>query len=273
MNQPGDAGMALRQIDVDLLQAGRYQPRRNFVPAALEKLAGSIRAEGVLQPIIARPLPGSTPTRYEIIAGERRWRAAQLAGLQSIPALVRDPDDRSALVQALVENLQREDLDPVETARGVQRLIDEFQLTHDEAARRLGHSRDAVSHLLRILKLEPGVLADVSQGRLSLGHAKLLASLPQPLQQEIAQEVIDRGLSVRALEQRIRALDRPPGRSPKPESGRDADIVRLEQRVGELVGAQTRVDYEPNRRQGRLTFTFHSLDALEGILERLGYRG
>lgn len=272
MSLQGEVEPGLRQVDIDLLQPGRYQPRRTFAPEALEELAGSIRAEGVVQPIIVRPLHGAGPARYEIIAGERRWRAAQLAGLRQIPALIRSPDDRSALVQALVENLQREDLNPVEAARGIQRLIDEFELTHLEAARRLGRSRDAVTHLLRILTLEPRVLAWIEEGRLTLGHAKLLVGLPQSLQQVIANEVIDRGLSVRALEQRIRAMDRTPGRSSKPESGRDADIVRLEQRVGELVGAQTRVDYEPNRRQGRLTFTFHSLDALEGILERLGYR-
>ncbi len=272
MNSPGEAGLTLRQIDVDLLQPGRYQPRRTFMPAALEELAGSIRAEGVLQPIIARPLPGSTPLRYEIVAGERRWRAAQLAGLQSIPALVRTPDDRSALVQALVENIQREDLDPVETARGVQRLIDEFQLTHDEAARRLGRSRDAISHLLRILKLEPGVLTEVAQGRLSFGHAKLLVTLPQRMQQQLAEEVARKQLSVRALERRIRALSSEPDQQPTVSSRRDPDIVRLEQRVGEMIGTETRVDYEPGSSRGRISLSFHSLEILEGILERLGYR-
>ena len=145
----------LRQLDVDLLRPGRYQPRRTFTPEALADLAESIRAEGVVQPIIVRPLPGTAPQRYEIIAGERRWRAAQLAGLQQVPTLVRHADDRSTLLQALVENIQREDLNPVETARGVEQLIGEFQLTHLEAARRLGRSRDAITHLLRILKLEP----------------------------------------------------------------------------------------------------------------------
>lgn len=274
MNSLGEAGLTLRQIDVDLLQPGRYQPRRTFMPAALEELAGSIRAEGVLQPIIVRPLPGSTPLRYEIVAGERRWRAAQLAGLQSIPALVRTPDDRSALVQALVENIQREDLDPVETARGVQRLIDEFQLTHDEAARRLGRSRDAISHLLRILQLEPGVLTEVAQGRLSFGHAKLLVTLPQRMQQQLAEEVAHKQLSVRALEQRIRAARAlsEPSQQPTVSSRRDPDIVRLEQRVGEMIGTETRVDYEPGSSRGRISLSFHSLEILEGILERLGYR-
>ncbi|MBI1195000.1 MAG: ParB/RepB/Spo0J family partition protein [Gammaproteobacteria bacterium] len=264
---------SVRQLDVDLLRPGRYQPRRRFTSEALAELAESIRTEGVVQPIIVRPLPDTAPTRYEIIAGERRWRAAQLAGLQHIPALVRSTDDRSTLVQALVENIQREDLNPVEVARGVERLISEFRLTHQEAARRLGRSRDSIMHLLRILKLEPPVLAQVEDGRLSLGHAKLLAGLPQPMQRYLADGAIHKGLSVRALERRIRALDSAPERRSDAHSRRDADIVRLEQRVGEIVGAETRVDYEPERGRGRISFTFHSLEALEGILERLGYIG
>lgn len=265
----GETG--LRQLDVDLLRPGRYQPRRKFTPEALAELAESIRTEGVVQPIIVRPLPGMTPPRYEIIAGERRWRAAQLAGLQRIPSLVRSTDDRSTLVQTLVENIQREDLNPVETARGVERLIGEFQLTHVEAARRLGRSRDAITHLLRILKLEPPVLAQVEDGRLSFGHAKLLVGLPQSTQLSMAEETVNNGLSVRALERRIRSLDSNPKQSPDTTARRDADIVRLEQQVGEIVGAVTRVDYEPGRGRGRISFTFHSLEALEGILERLGY--
>lgn len=261
----------VRQIDLDLLRPGRYQPRRRFTPEALAELAESIRTEGVVQPILIRPLPGTTPRRYEIIAGERRWRAAQLAGLQRIPALVRFTDDRSTLVQALVENIQREDLNPVETARGVERLIGEFQLTHLEAARRLGRTRDAITHLLRILKLEPPVLGQIEDGRLSLGHAKLLVGLPQDIQLRLAENTVSKGLSVRALERRIRSLSS----TAKPSSGthtrRDADIVRLEQQVGEIVGTETRIDYAADRGRGRISFTFHSLEALEGILERLGY--
>jgi ParB family transcriptional regulator, chromosome partitioning protein len=270
-NAPSRSETSLRQLDIDLLQPGRYQPRRRIGHEELAELAESVRAEGVLQPILVRPLPDSTPQRYEIIAGERRWRAAQLAGLQRVPCLIRSTDDRSTLVQALVENIQRADLNPVETARGVERLIAEFQLTHAEAARRLGRSRDAITHLLRILKLEPPVLAHIEDGRLSLGHAKRLVGLPQATQCRLAEESVNKGLSVRALERRIPALNDTPARRAETHNRRDADIVRLEQRVGEIVGAETRVDYEPDRRRGRISFTFHSLEALEGILERLGY--
>ena len=258
-----------RQLDVDLLQPGRYQPRRRFAEGALDELAESIRAEGVLQPIVVRPLPGTLPQRYEIIAGERRWRAAQLAGLAQIPAVVRAADDHSALVQALVENIQRENLNPVEEARGVQRLIDEFGLTHEEAARRLGRSRDAVTHLLRILKLDTEVLREVEATTLRLGHAKLLASQPVAWQRFLAGEVVRQNLSVRQLERRIQTLGAK--REEQQQLRRDADIVRLEQQVGELIGAKTQVDYEPDRHRGRIAFNFHSLEELQGLLERLGY--
>jgi len=272
-NRHGDLQGSLRQIDIDLLRPGHYQPRHDFAPEALAELASSIQAEGVLQPILVRPLPGTVPLCYEIIAGERRWRAAQSAGMHQIPALVRSMDDRSTLIQALVENLQRENLNPVETAQGVERLIKEFQLTQQEAARSLGRSRDAISHLLRILKLEAGVLAELAQGRISVGHAKRLVGLPQPMQQQLATEVMRKDLSVRARERRIRALNKETEPQSTAGARRDPDIVRLEQRVGEIVGAETRIDYEPGRGQGRIAFTFHSLEALEGILDRLGYRG
>lgn len=263
---------ALRQLDVDLLRPGRYQPRRRFAEDALEELAASIAAEGVLQPIVVRPLAQTVPQRYEIIAGERRWRAAQRAGLKRIPAVVRTADDRAALAHALVENIQREDLNPVEQARGVQRLIDEFGLTHQEAAARLGRSRDAVTHLLRILKLETEVLQQLEDGTLSLGHAKLLAGQPAAWQRFLSAEVVRQGLSVRALEKRIRSLDGAAARQAHAAGvRRDADIARLENRVGELVGAKTRVEFEATKRQGRIAFTFHSLEELQGLLERLGY--
>lgn len=263
--------MDLRQLDIDLLQPGRFQPRRQFTPGALADLTASIRTEGVLQPILVRPLPGTTPACYEIIAGERRWRAAQRAGLQQIPALVHAAADCAALVQALVENIQREDLNPVEAARGVARLIDDFQLTHTEVARRLGRSREAITHLLRILKLEPRVLARVEDRQLSLGHAKLLAGLPQAAQCSLAEEAVRLGLPVRALAQRIRSLNSNANPSRSNNARRDVDIVRLERRVGELVGAETGIDYQAESRRGRITFAFHSLEALAGILERLGY--
>jgi len=270
-NHGAPCGDTLQQIDVDLLRPGRYQPRRNFAPDALDELADSIRVEGVLQPLVVRPLVGHLPQRYEIIAGERRWRAAQLAGLASVPAVVRQADDDTALAQALVENIQREDLNPVEQARGIQRLVHEFGLTHQQAAARLGRSRDTVTHLLRILKLDPEVLQHIEKDALSLGHAKLLVGQSAAWQRFLAQETLRDGLSVRQLEKRVRALDGAPANKDAPDSGRDADIVRLESRVTELVGAQTRVDFEPTQRRGRLAFSFHSLEELQGLLERLGY--
>jgi ParB family chromosome partitioning protein len=272
MPEPNATETNVRQLDLDLLRPGRYQPRRRFTPEALAELAESIRTEGVVQPILARPLPSTTPQRYEIIAGERRWRAAQLAGLQRIPALVRATDDRATLVQAPVENIQREDLNPVETARGVERLIEEFQLTHVEAARRLGRSRDTITHLLRILKLEPSVLAQVEEGRLSLGHAKRLVGLPQAMQRDLAGNTVTKGLSVRALERRIRSLNDKAKTATDSPARRDADIVRLKQRLGDMVGTATRIGYSASRGRGQISFAFHSLEALEGILERRGYR-
>ncbi len=262
----------VQQIDVDLLHPGRHQPRRAFDEVALQELADSIRAEGLVQPILVRALPGTVPQQYEIIAGERRWRAAQIAGLQRIPAIVRTADERTALVQALVENIQREDLNPVEEARGVERLIGELGLTHEEAARRLGRSRDAVTHLLRILKLDPEVLRQVEQGQVTLGHAKLLASQGPAWQRFLAGEIVRQGLSVRGLERRIRSIaDGGPREDDSATVRQDADIARLERRVSELVGAKTEVDYDAGKRGGRIAFRFHSLEELQGLLERLGY--
>ena len=269
-DEPPAAREELRQLDVDLLQPGRYQPRRHFAQETIAELATSIRAEGMLQPIVVRPLPGTLPQRYEIIAGERRWRAAQLAGLAQIPAVVRTADDRAALAQALIENIQREDLNPVDEARGVQRLIDELGLTHEEAATKLGRSRDAVTHLLRILKLDAEVLRQLATGALSLGHAKLLASQPVAWQRFLAAEVVQQGLTVRQLERRVRTLGTKPD-ARRARAPRDADVARLEQRVSELTGTTTEVDYAPDKRRGRIAFSFHSLEELQGLLERLGY--
>ncbi len=261
----------VQRIPIDLLQPGRYQPRRNFSPGALAELTRSIATEGVIQPILVRPLGGTQPQRYEIIAGERRWRAAQAAGLEHVPAIVRDTDDRSTLVQALVENIQREDLNPVETARAVQRLIDEFGLTQQEAAERVGYSRESVSHLLRVLSLAPPVLALLEKGELSLAHAKCLVTLPECQQTQLARRAVNDTLSARALARRVRSATARNTAEPAPAK-RDPDLVRLETRVGELLGAATRVEYDAEHRRGKLSLSFHSLDALQGILERFGYR-
>ncbi|MDE3012342.1 MAG: ParB/RepB/Spo0J family partition protein, partial [Pseudomonadota bacterium] len=187
-------------LALDALQPGRYQPRSHMDPTALETLAASIREQGLLQPILVRPV---APERYEIIAGERRWRAARLAGLEQVPVLVREIPDEATLAVALIENIQREDLNPLEEAAGLQRLLDEFGMTHERAAHAVGRSRAAVSNLLRLLDLEPSVRALLSEGALDMGHARALLALPLTEQPEAALDVVDRALNVRATEQMV----------------------------------------------------------------------
>jgi ParB family chromosome partitioning protein len=261
---------AVEELPIELLEPGRFQPRRTFTPQRIDELARSISTDGIMQPILVRPLSDTTPQRYEIIAGERRWRAAQAAGLSCVPVIVRETDDRTTLVQALVENTQREDLNPVETARAIKRLIDEFGFSQRDAAARIGCSPEAVSHHLRILSLSPSVLEMVERRELSLGHAKSLAGTHPRLQKRLAKRAVNEGLSVRALETSVRRSETLQG-MPERRVARDPNLERLETRVGELLGAATQVDFDPERRLGRLSFTFHSLEALEGILERLGY--
>lgn len=255
---------ALCSLPVDIISRGKYQPRVDMHKESLQDLADSIRAQGVLQPIVVRRISDSG---YEIIAGERRWRAAQLAGLHEIPAIVRVVEDRAAIAIALIENIQRENLNPIEEARALQRLILEFELTHEQAAEAVGRSRAAVSNLLRLLDLEESVLGMVERGELEMGHARALLALVKPLQREAASQVVARGLSVRATEGLVKQLQQP--RTPKaPPPRKDPDIRDLESSLSDKLGASVLV------RQGRggkgmLEIRYNSLDELDGILEHI----
>jgi ParB family chromosome partitioning protein len=254
----------LRQLPVDLVERGRYQPRLAIDAEALERLADSIREQGVLQPILVRPLPGG---RYEIIAGERRWRAAQAAGLAEVPALVREVEDEAALAMALIENIQRENLNAIEEARALARLVEEFDLTHARAAQAVGRSRAAVSNLLRLLELDEDVRGLVESGALDMGHARALLALPGGRQGAAAREVVARGLSARETERLVkRLLSRGGARRTVPAP--DPDVQRLERELKERLGARVELR---QRRAGRGALVIHytSLDELDGILEHL----
>ncbi len=254
----------LRKLPVDLIQRGRYQPRLDMHTESLEDLAESIRAQGVVQPIVVRPISDS---RYEIIAGERRWRAAQLAGLQDIPAVVRDVPDRAAIAMALIENIQRENLNPMEEAQALQRLIDEFEMTHQQAAQAVGRSRTGVTNLLRLLELNPDVRLLVEKRALEMGHARALLALKGHLQSEIGQRVADRGLSVRETEELVRRSQQPRP-APKPAPKIDPDVRRLQDDLTEKLGAAVEIQ-QGNKGKGKLVIQYNSLDELEGILEHI----
>ena len=263
----------LARIPVDLLQRGRYQPRLDMRPESLQELADSIRAQGVVQPIVVRPLAAQRagePVRYEIIAGERRWRAAQMAGLHDLPAVIRRVPDEAAVAMSLIENIQRENLNPLEEARALDRLIREFEMTHQTAADAVGRSRAAVSNLLRLLELAEEVKALVESRRLEMGHARALLGLTQARQQvEVALLVAKKGLSVRETEALVRKLsttkpdadDREP---PRP----DPNITRLEQDLTDKLGAKVHLQHGAKGR-GKLVINYNSLDELDGILAHI----
>lgn len=255
----------LRNIPVDLLQRGVYQPRIDMHPDTLEELANSIRAQGVVQPIVVRPV---TSGRYEIIAGERRWRAAQLAGLHEIPAVVRDVPDQAAMAMALIENIQREELNPMEEAMALHRLIEEFGLTHQETADAVGRSRASVSNLLRLLSLNEDIKRMVENGDLEMGHARALLSLSGELQSKIARIVAGKGLSVRETEKLVKRTLEQPGGEIKSEKRIDPDIRRLEQDLGDRIGARVAIQHG-NKGKGKLVIQYNSLDELDGILEHI----
>ena len=267
-----DTADVLRAIPLDLLQRGRYQPRSDIRQESLQELADSIRAQGIVQPIVARPLPGGErPRRYEIIAGERRWRAAQLAGLQEIPAIIRDVPDEAAVAMALIENIQRENLNPLEEARALDRLIREFELTHAEAAEAVGRSRAAVSNLLRLQELGDKVKRMVEARELEMGHARALLAVADPVQQlDAARQVVKKGLSVRETERLVRRmLDNAGKKKPAARSAAgDADIRRLEIEVSERIGAKVRVQHG-RKGAGKLVIAYNSLDELDGILKHI----
>lgn len=260
----GGAGREeLRHMPLDLLQPGKYQPRSHMDPTSLEALAASIRAQGIMQPVVVRPVGMG---RYEIIAGERRWRAAQLAGLAEVPTLVRDVPDEQALVLALIENLQRENLNPIEQAQALNRLLSEFKLTHEALAEQIGGSRSGITNIIRLLRLPGPVRASLEEGRLSVGHARALLGLGEAQQLAVAKTVVARDLSVRDTERLVRRLQD----GDKRERSRDPDIRRLEERLSDMIGA--RVHIAQRGRKGRLSIEYHSLEQLDGVLSRLGWK-
>jgi ParB family chromosome partitioning protein len=249
----------LRYLPLDVIRAGRYQPRSVFDAEKLEELASSIRAQGVIQPVVVRE---TSKGEFELIAGERRWRAAQLAGIESIPAVVRDVPDEITVAMALIENIQREDLNPLEEASALRRLIDEFQMTHREAAQAVGRSRASVSNLLRLLELIQEV-KDMVDGRLiEMGHARALLSLDAGLQLQAAREVIGKGLSVRDTEALVRRLQQP-ARKPPPKP--DPDIARLQNKLEESLCAKVKIQHL-NSGKGKLVISYNNADELDGIL-------
>ncbi len=264
-------GDALKLIPVELLQRGQYQPRVDMRQDSLEDLASSIKAQGVVQPIVARPIAktGSTQ-RYEIVAGERRWRAAQLAGLAEIPTIVREVPDESAIAMALIENIQREDLNPLEEARALDRLIREFDLTHAEAAAAVGRSRASVSNLLRLQDLSDKVKPLLEGRQIEMGHARALLAIADATQQfDAARQVVRKGLSVRETERLVKHMLDGGARKPaKKATSVDADIRRLEIEVSEKLGAKVHVDHSKNG-AGKLVISYNSLDELDGILKHI----
>jgi ParB family chromosome partitioning protein len=257
---------ALQALAIDRLQPGRYQPRTQMDEAALDELAASVREHGVMQPILVRPIEGG---RFEIVAGERRWRAAKRAGLKEVPALVKAVPDQSALALALIENIQREDLNPLEQANGIARLIDEFGLTHDAAAKAVGRSRSAVTNLLRLRELAKPVQAYLMGGQLDMGHARALLALPAGQQTAAAARVVAQGLSVRETE-RLAHQFAHPGRRQAQRGTRaaDPDLARLQEELAETLGAKVTIDARAGG-AGKLVIRYASLDQLDGILARL----
>jgi ParB family chromosome partitioning protein len=261
-------GDSLQMLAIDRVRPGRYQPRTKMDAASLAELALSIKEQGVMQPILVRPVDGG---RFEIVAGERRWRAAQQAGLREIPALVKNVPDQSALAVALIENIQREDLNPIEEAKGLARLIDEFGLTHEAAAKAVGRSRSAVSNLLRLTALAPPVQEYVLAGSLEMGHARALLALPVEQQSGVAARVVKGAMSVRETERVVQSLLNPARRAVrrKNKPAYDADTARLENELADALGAVVHI--EPGRQgAGRLVIRYSTLEQFEGIVERIG---
>ncbi len=265
-DQISTAGMNL--VPVDLIDRGRYQPRREFNQDSLQELADSIGAQGVLQPIVVRPMEGA---RYEIVAGERRWRASQLAGLAEIPVIIRDVDEQSAMAIGLIENIQRDDLNPLEESAALSRLLSEFELTHQEVARAVGKSRTAVTNLLRLLDLTPAVKEYVDARQLDMGHARALLGLKEVQQTEAARQVVSRGLSVRETEKLVRRLQVEDGEETATKTGQrepGPNVRRLQDDLAQRLGARVSI-HQGNKGKGKLVIAYNSLDELDGILEHI----
>lgn len=262
----GEQDRQLRDLPVELVQRGKYQPRRDMDQQALEELAESIKQQGVMQPIVVRPIGEG---RYEIIAGERRWRASQLAGLDRVPALVREVPDEAAVAMALIENIQRENLNAMEEALALQRLQEEFELTQSEVAEAVGKSRTTVTNLLRLLQLTGEVRTMLEHGDLEMGHGRAMLTLDPDTQLQVARQVEAKLLSVRQTEALVRKLqqsDATKNTNKKPEKSRD--IERLQEELSEIVGCPVSLDHSV-KGKGKLTIKYSSLDELDGILDRL----
>jgi len=254
----------LRMLPIEQIMRSRYQPRLNIRQESLQELADSIRAQGLVQPIVVRV---AVAGRYELIAGERRWRAAQLAGLPEVPALVREVSDQVAMAMALIENIQREDLNPLEEAQALKRLIEEFTMTHQQVAETIGRSRATVTNLLRLLELSEEVRQLVQDQRLEMGHARALLPLPPALQQELARQVARRGLSVRETEAWVKRLQSGPA-TPSANRAPDPDIRNLQEDLSARLGTRVLVRHGASGK-GRLVIHYNTLDELDGILNRV----
>jgi ParB family chromosome partitioning protein len=262
---PAAAADKLATARIDQLQPGRYQPRTRMDENSLEELAASIRSQGLMQPILVRPVASE---RYEIIAGERRWRASRLAGLAEVPIVVRDVPDQSALAMALIENIQREDLNPIEEATGLQRLIEEFRLTHQEAADAVGRSRAAVTNLLRLLNLPKSVQELVYAGDLEMGHARALLALDGARQADAAKSVAAKGLSVRETEALVQAIVNPKQKPAKAKARASRDVQRLEEELSEALG--TTVEIKTGKKgTGKLVLHYMSFEHLDDLIAKL----
>jgi len=266
-DESGSRKDAMATLPVAAIRPGKYQPRTRMDQQALAELAASIRVQGLMQPLLVRPVGSSNGRdQYELIAGERRWRAAQLAGLTEVPALVRDVQDSAALAMALIENIQREDLNPIEEAAGLQRLIDEFRMTHEQAADAVGRSRSATTNLLRLLKLAKPVQAMLMQGTLDMGHARALLALEGARQIEAANRIVAQGLSARESEALAARLARGTGVRRKQKT--DRDIARLEEEISQRLG--TTVQIRPGRKgSGTIVVSYSGLDHLDRLLKKL----
>ncbi len=254
----------LRMLRVSQMQAGQYQPRTKMDEAALQTLADSIKANGIMQPILVREV---APEQHEIIAGERRWRASQIAGLEEVPVLVREIEDEAALEMALIENIQREDLNPLEEALGIKRLIDEFAMTHEKAAKAVGRSRVAVSNLLRLLTLAGGVQTLLMESKLGMGHARALIGLDRAQQVMLANKIMQDNLSVREVEKLVRQADK--AAEPKPaQAGADQDVLSLQNMLSEKLGTGVTITAKVNG-TGTLKINYSNLDELEGFIKKI----
>ena len=258
---------SLTHVPIDLIQAGKYQPRRDMQTSALKELADSIKSQGVIQPIVIRPITGE---KYEIIAGERRWRATQLAGLDTIPAVIRDIPDESAIAMALIENIQREDLNPIEEALALKQLQDEFELTHQQIAELVGKSRTAVTNLLRLVTLDDEVKKLLEHGDLEMGHARAVLSLAPSEQRLAAQQMVSKGMSVRQAEVLVRRMQQQQAEI-APQHRADPDTKKLQDSLAEQIGVPVSIEHNA-KGKGKLVLKYASLDELEGILVHLQYR-